>query len=240
MNKNKFEFTYGKALHGVMFAVNPFKKLVLKTHCIVHKFINIQAIQILNNDGYVDAGDYYRINIKPLNEGVAWADQDFKSSNHFYHVTKGKGLYGFSDALSEAKKYHKLSLSYLGKGDMNKALFYLGAACHLVQDTTVPHHVNNRLLKKHRKFELWIISKLFSDYSFAVESGILRFNGLEEYIKNNAIIADDTYNKFQVVEDKEERYFKIASVILKQAQITTAGFLLDFYEEYIKDKELYK
>ncbi|MBU5592825.1 zinc dependent phospholipase C family protein [Clostridium sp. MSJ-4] len=234
MEKNKFEFTYGKALHGIMFAVNPLKKLVLKTHCIVHKFINIQAIQILNNDGYVEAGDYYRDHIKPLNEGVTWADQDFKSSNHFYHVTKGKGLYGFSDALTEGKKYYKMAINYMEAGDTNKALFYLGAACHLVQDTTVPHHVNNKLLKKHRKFELWIISKLFSDYSFAVESGILRFDSIDDYIKSNSQVAYSAYSKFSSIEDKEERYFRISSLILKQAQVTTAGFLLDFYESYIK------
>lgn len=234
MKKNKLEFTYGRALHGVMFAVNPLKKLVLKTHCIVHKFINIQAIQILNNDGYVEVSNFYKNHVKALNEGVTWADQDFKSSNHFYHVEKGKGLYGFSNALTECKKYYDMAIRYLEAGDINKALFYLGAACHLVQDSTVPHHVNNKLLKKHRKFELWIISKLLNDYSFAIEDGIIRYENLEEYIKNNSRLAYNTYVKYGGIKDREERYFNVASNILTQAQLTTAGFLLDFYEQYIK------
>lgn len=230
---NKFEFTYGKALQGIMFAVNPLKKLVLKTYCIVHKFINIQAIQILNNDGYVEASNFYKNHIKALNEGVTWADQDFKSSNHFYHVSKGKGLYGFSDALKECKKYHSKAVKYLEIADIDKSIYYFGAACHLVQDSTVPHHVNNKLLKKHRSFELWIISKLFTDYSFAVENGTLRYNNIEDYIKHNSLVADETHTKYNSIKDKEERYYKIASTILRQAQITTAGFMLDFYEKYI-------
>lgn len=232
--KNKIEFTYGRALKGLMFAVNPLKKIVLKTHCIVHKFINIQAIQILNNDGYTEASKFYKKYVKPLNEGVTWADQDFKSSNHFYHVTKGKGLYGFSDALTECKKYYNCAVRFLEAGDVNKAMFYLGASCHLIQDATVPHHVNNKLLKSHRKFELWIISKLLTDYSFAVEKGTSRYPNLEDYIKSNAKLANSTHTKYFAVQSKEEKYYKMTSVILREAQITTAGFMLDFYENNVK------
>ena len=62
---------------------------------------------------------------------------------------------GFSNALEECKKYYNTTLNYTKAGDFNEALFYFGAACHLIQDATVPQHVNNKLLKSHRKFELW-------------------------------------------------------------------------------------
>ncbi|MEK6264234.1 MAG: phospholipase, partial [Clostridium sp.] len=76
--KKKIEATYGKTLRGIMISVNPIKKKIMKTHCIVHKFINIQAIEILENKGYSEVNSFYKGYIKELNRGVTWADQDFK------------------------------------------------------------------------------------------------------------------------------------------------------------------
>ncbi|OFI05592.1 zinc dependent phospholipase C [Clostridium acetireducens DSM 10703] len=228
--KIQLEKTYGSALKKVFYAVNPLKKKFLKTYCTVHKFIIIQSLEILKNNGCIDEYNFYKDYVKNLNNGVTWADQDFKSSNHFYHYSRGKGLYGFSDALTECKKYYNKSLAYAEIGDIERAVFYLGAACHLVQDTTVPQHVNNKLLRSHRKFELWIISKLMTDYSFIENKCIIRYNTLEEYIKNNAILANSVYIKNLNIRDRDERYYKIAVAILKQAQKTTAGLLLDYYQ----------
>lgn len=228
---SNMEKTYGKALRSVMYAVNPFKKKIMKTNCTVHKFINMQAIEILKNEGYNEEYEFFRNYIRPLNEGVTWADQDFKSSNHFYHFSKGKGLYGFSDALTECKKYYNKALEYSKEENSVKSLFFLGAACHLIQDATVPQHVNNKLLKSHRGFEMWIISKFMTDYSFVQEKGVLRYKNIDDYINNNALVANNTYLKFLSIEDREERYEKISTIIIKEAQSTTAGFLLDFYSK---------
>lgn len=232
--RKHLEKTYGKAIRGLMFAVNPVKKVIMKTHCTVHKYINIQGIDILKHEGYIDEHEFFKKYVKPFNQGVAWADQDFKSSNHFYHYELGKGLYGFSDALTECKKYYSKALGYMEAGESEKALFYFGAACHLVQDMTVPHHVNNRLLKSHREFELWIIAKLLSDYSFPIQKGIKRYNSLKEYFTNNSAEANKTYHKYEQVESREERYAKVATAIIREAQMTTAGFMLDFYDDIKK------
>ncbi|NMM62774.1 phospholipase [Clostridium sp. P21] len=236
--KKRFESTYGNALKHIMFAVNPLKKKLLKTYCTVHKFIIIQAIEILKNDGYEEEFNFFKKHIVSINNGVTWADQDFKSSNHFYHVSKGKGLYGFSDALTECKKYYNKSMAYIDAGDVSKALFYFGAACHLVQDTTVPQHVNNKLLKSHRKFELWIISRLMTDYSFIAKEGAVIYDTLEDYIVNNAIMANSTYIKNMAIHSRDERYGKIAVAILHEAQRTTAGFMVNYYKEVRKYKIL--
>ncbi|AYD40269.1 phospholipase [Clostridium fermenticellae] len=232
--KNKLEHTYGTALRGLMFAVNPLKKKFLKTYCTVHKFIIIQAIDILKNDGYNEEHEFYFEHVKSLNDGVTWADQDFKSSNHFYSASKGRGLYGFSDALTECKKYYNKSLEYVKLDNIIKALFYFGAACHLIQDSTVPQHVNNRLLDSHRPFELWIISRLLTDYSFVAKEGAVIYDTVDDYIKNNAIMANSTYVKYINIEDKNERYGKISSTILKEAERTTAGFMIKYYNEIKK------
>lgn len=227
----KVERTYGRTLKGLFFAVNPIKKLLLKTNCTVHKFINIQAIRIIGKNGYSEIKQFYKDNIDCLNKGVTWADSDFKSSNHFYHYKEGRGLYGFSNALTESNKYYNNAVDYYKRGDLEKAIFYLGAAAHLIQDATVPQHVNNKLLNSHRGFELWIISKLLSNYEFYEENGIKRYDSVSDYIKNNAIYANLSYEKYENVKDKEERYSKIAPLIIKEAQRTTAGLLIDFYEK---------
>ena len=232
--KKKIEATYGKTLKALMITVNPIKKKIMKTHCIVHKFINIQAIEILKNKEYDEVYSFYKSHIKELNDGVTWADQDFKSSNHFYHHDTGTGLYGFSNALTEFQKYYNRALKFFEAGDIRQGMFYFGATCHLVQDATVPQHVNNKLLKSHRNFELWIISKLMSDYSFPIFNEIIQEDSVEDYIKNNAFFANKTYISCANVQSKEEKYKKISVLIVQRAQKTTAGLMLNFYNEIKK------
>jgi phospholipase C len=240
--RRQMERTYGRMARGVMVAVNPVKKMAVKTHCVVHKYINIQAVEILKNDGYDDAYIFYKKHIKHLNDGVTWADQDFKSTNHFYHYKLERGLYGFSNALVECQKYYEESIRLIKNGEEHKGLFFLGASVHLIQDMTVPHHVNNRLLKSHRKFELWIIDRLFKQYNFSIMAGTKRYNSVEEFIKNNAKFANSVHHKYMEIEDTEQRYYKVAREILREAQITTAGYLLFYYDtvimNYDKEKDL--
>lgn len=231
----KFESGYSKAVTGVFHVVNPIKKRVIKTNCTAHKFIMMQAMEILKNDGYKTEVEFFRQYIGTLNEGVYWADQDFKSSNHFFHVVKHKGLYGRSDLLTEIRKYYSKALNFYDAGDIQKSMFYLGACCHLIQDATVPHHVNNKLLKSHRKFELWIISRLMSDYSFEAHSGTIKYDTVDEYIMKNAVMANNTYYKNMGIADTEEKYATIAVTIMKEAQRTTAGLLLNYYNDINKN-----
>jgi phospholipase C len=119
---------------------------------------------------------------------------------------------------------------------MNKGIFFFGAACHLIQDATVPQHVNNHLLNKHRNFELWIISKILTNYPYGVEKGIKDYESLDMYVKKNAIFANKIDMKYDYIKDMEMRYKKISEEILREAQITTAGFMLDFYRVLNKKK----
>lgn len=233
--KKGFENTYGKVLTGMMLAANPFKKMAFKTPCMVHRFINIQAVVILENEGYDKAAHFYKAFIKSLNEGATWADQDFKSINHFYHNEKKKGLYGFSDGLTEAQRYRDRALFYLEKGNLERSVFYLGVFCHLSQDMTVPQHVNNRLLDSHKSYETWIKKKIFAEIDYSVEEGILRFETLDDYIRENAVVANFYYEKYKTMEDKDLMYETLSRKMLKVAQNTTAGLLLDFYELYYEN-----
>src|SRR5690554_4494470 len=122
------ERAYDYFLKTVFGVSNPIKKSIIKTQCDVHKFINLLALHILANDAYEHEYNFFMGYIEEINKGAVWADQDFKSTHHFYHPYKKKGLYGRKNALDLAKKYYSLALSLWDEGDFNKSLFYLGAA----------------------------------------------------------------------------------------------------------------
>ena len=86
----KIETIYHNALKSTFFILNPIKKIIVKTECQVHKYINLHALTILQNDQYFEQHDFFRKHIEDINKGAVWADQDFKSSNHFYNPYKKK------------------------------------------------------------------------------------------------------------------------------------------------------
>lgn len=87
------ESAYHSFLKTAFFLLNPMKKMIIKTECAIHIRINQQALTILKHDGYERAFHFYERSLEPINQGAVWADQDFKSSNHFYHPYKKKEVY---------------------------------------------------------------------------------------------------------------------------------------------------
>lgn len=230
----RLELTYGRALRKIMIISNPIKKLLLKTHCVTHKFINVNTIKILNNESLYDISIFMKKYIDLINEGVVWADQDYKSTNHFYSVDTLKGLYGFSNLLNEFKKYYRTAMYYLEKGNIEKCMFYVGVCLHLIQDSTVPQHGSVDLFKEHRTFELWIISRLYDEENFKVETGIKRFDRIEDYIIRNIVFSQKVSKENKNVLNREQRYMNISSKIIRRAHETSAGFLIDVYEKVLK------
>lgn len=93
--KKKFESTYGKTIRGIFFVINPVKKKVIKTTCIIHKYINSLAVEILKNKRKAKQYKFFSDNIEAINEGTVWADQDFKSTNHFSILKKEEDYMDF-------------------------------------------------------------------------------------------------------------------------------------------------
>lgn len=62
------------------------------------KFIYLpkSALDILKEDGYDTEAKFYEIFESYINEGLVWADQDFKSYFHFYNPKNKRGMYGHS------------------------------------------------------------------------------------------------------------------------------------------------
>jgi len=225
------EKTYGGLFRFTLMLINPFKRRIIKTQCEVHQFINFQALNILRNDRYMDAFYFFSDYIAELNEGVVWADQDFKSIGHFYNPGKSRGLYGHKNALLLAEDYYEKAKKLWRANDINRAMFYLGAAVHLIQDVTIPQHANIRLLNNHRQYESFVKSCYKDKEEFRAEEGGVYLHSVEEYIRYNAKIAIKVYKKFYCVPDEEKRFFRITKFALPLAEKTTAGCFLLFYRD---------
>ena len=223
------EKTYHYFLKTVFIILNPFKKSIMSTQCKVHQSINIESLQILYNDGYTNESDFFNHYIDNLNEGAVWADQDFKSSNHFYSPDKHKGMYGRSNALVLATDYYSKAIDFWYQDKFSDALFYLGAALHIIQDMTVPQHANIRLLDNHRQYETFVKRTYQYNKDFKVETGAYLISSIEDYVWFNARVAMKVYKHFHSIKKDEERYYKIAKCTLPLAKRTTAGAMIMFY-----------
>jgi phospholipase C len=108
-------------------------------------------------------------------------------------------------------------------------MFYLGAACHLIQDVTIPQHANVKLLNNHRSFENWIIKMHKRFHKFKVYNKGIYLNSISQYIELNSREAIRTHEKYSHIKSEHIRFYKITSVILVMAQKTTAGVMVKFY-----------
>lgn len=233
-----FERSYSFIYRNITRAVNPLKKKIIKTECIVHKFINNQGIEILKNDGHIDVYMLLSNYIDDINEGAVWADQDFKSSSHFYNPNTKRGLYGSSNAKKECISYYKRALNEYFKGDIKTAMFYLGAACHLIQDITIPQHANIELLNNHRSYENWVIKMYKRHDNFKVSKSGIYLVSIVDYIDLNSKNALVTYDMYSNIKNENTRFYKITSNVLTMAQKTTAGLMYNFYYDVQKIKAI--
>lgn len=231
MKINRTETTYNKILKTIFNLANPIKKSIIKTHCIVHMHINIYAVKILKNDKYLDQYNFFGSYILDINEGAVWADQDFKSSNHFYNPDKEKGMYGRNSAMDLGVDYYNKALELWNTGDYKKSLFFLGAALHIIQDMTVPQHANIRLLDDHRQYETYIKRSFNYLDDIDVKTGAYLLDSIEDYVRFNARVALKIYRRFQGIKDNENRFYRIGKCSLPLAIRTTAGAMVMFYKD---------
>lgn len=234
---NTIERVYCKILKTAFHVVNPIKKTIIKTECKVHQFINTDALLILKNDRYLDEFNFFSKYILEINKGAVWADQDFKSSSHFYNPDdKMDGLYGRKSAMELGIDYYLKARKYWKKDNIKKSLFYLGAALHILQDMTIPQHANIKLLNNHRQYETFIKRTYRYNKLFHVESGAYLLNSIESYIKHNAKTAIEINEKYRDIPNNEKRYYSITKAALPLAKRTTAGAMIMFYKDVRRKK----
>ncbi len=229
MKKVSFEKRYGIAIRSIFNTLNPIKNRFKKTECIVHKYIINNSLETLKEYGHSNIYDFFYEYKDELLNGAVWVDLDYKSINHFFHYRNHKGLYGFSNAYEECMKYYDIMQKNFALKNFSVACFYLGACLHLIQDVTVPQHVNNKLLKKHRYFEGWIIDKVKKGYDFT-SNKVERHVTVFDYFISNSSYANKVNMYYKHLEE-ERKFQKISKNIISKAQATTCGFLIDIYNQ---------
>ncbi|HPT78450.1 MAG TPA: zinc dependent phospholipase C family protein [Candidatus Atribacteria bacterium] len=216
------ETTYDYMQKAIFGIASPLKKQIIKTQCQVHKYINIQALKILRNDGYIKEYNFFSSYISQINKGAVWVDLDFKSTNHFYNPYKRKGLFGRKSALE------------LGMGSFDKALFYFGAVLHIIHDMTIPQHANIRLMDNHRQYENYVKRTYQHISDFQVREGAYLLDTVREFIRFNARIALKVHKRFKGIADEDKRFYQITKCSLPLAKKTTAGAMVMFYNTIFK------
>jgi len=225
------EATYNHILEIAFGIANPIKKSIIETKCTIHKYINIDALKILKNDKYSEEYNFLRGYIFDINEGAVWADQDFKSSNHFFNPYKKKGLYGRKSAMDLGVDYYSQAIALWKSGEFKKSMFYLGAALHIIQDMTIPQHANIRLLDDHHQYESFVKRTYVNLKDFKVEKGTYFLDSISDYIRFNARVAVKIYKKYKDISWGEERFHRIAKCSIPLAKRTTAGAMVMFYRD---------
>lgn len=238
---NKLEKYYGMAFRSILWFLNPFKKKIITTECKVHRFINYQAMKLLADNNYMKEFEVYNHYLEEVNRGVVWADQDFKSTSHFYSPVKHRGMFGHQNAKSLTNNYYRKAISYWKKDYKSRSMFYLGAALHITQDMTVAQHVNIRLLDNHKQYETFVKTTYDIVKEFRTSKKPIEFKHLDSYIIFNAKTSLKEYEKYKNIKDSRERYYKLTKCSLPLAQRTTAGLMIKFlkdikYDNYKNNK----
>lgn len=211
--------------------ISPIKNKFSKPDCRVHIFIQENALNSLWLNGYYEVYEFFYKYKKIINEGVVWADQDLKCYCHFFNVFTNRGLPGMDDnALTLAERYYEYSIDCFFENNIYDSMFYLGAACHLVQDTTVPQHATGDLLNNHMQFESYVKVHYKEIKRFRTYSEPIFFNNIEEYIKYNSYNAIKNQHMHRHIQNLSTRFYLIAEKALEFSQRTTAGILILYFE----------
>lgn len=196
-----------------------------------HHFCNQQSIQILKKDGWAKEALLFQTYLNALNAGSTWCDRGFKNISHYYDHSAKTGLWYGPDAPSECDYYFKCAVEQWRRGKQEKALFYLGAASHIMQDLCVPHHAAGLIFKGHKYFEDWARNN-FHDFTTDCNGLYNLSREPGEWVKKNASFSF-TYLP-QVIEEHEPSVEQAARSLLQRAQRSTAGFLLFFLQVVTK------
>ncbi len=208
-----------------------------------HDWITFRAISILSSDGYSKISSEASSYFEKLQEGsydADWgegviADLPVAAKGHYCDPTTGFGFnLLFQGAGSYAQGYFDKAVDLYKGGNREEAYYNLGAAIHVLQDLTVPHHAHIWAWEQagHEDYERYINGKEtyikgingpgYYDKATSA-SGWVRFNAGQSYSYHTYVNG--------AANSGNNNYWHAASNLLPIAVKTTAGFLRFFYEE---------
>lgn len=231
---SKLESAYAKALTGTFKVISPIKRTIKKTECEVHLYIQENALEILKLNDYNEEYELFNKYKSKINEGLVWADQDFRCYHHFYNPNEEKGIYGCDDnALTVARGYYLKALKYFTLQDYNKSMFYFGAMCHIIQDLTIPQHAKGKLFDSHRQFELYIKENYKKINRFKCRENPIILQSVTDYANYNSSTAIKIDYMYKNIVDLNTKFYLIGLKSITLAQRTSAGCMIMFYKDLL-------
>jgi len=182
-----------------------------------------QAYIVLKRDGKEDVATLFNAHHSTLTRGLYWADRGWKNVNHFYSHPNKQGIIGWPGVSAECQYYFNKAFTFFPK-NVDKCMFFLGAALHLIQDMCVPHHSLGILFDGHKEFETWATHNWDK---FPVTCGMyLPFSHPAQWIDHNARVSSPLYPLVSLKEGcSEESYKKALETLIPLTIATSAGFL---------------
>lgn len=197
-----------------------------------HLFINQQARLILRRDGWEREARLLDGFAAALDEGTVWADRWLKNNCHYYDPTCGAGLWLCDNAANKCQQFFFRALALWRGRQQHRAMRFLGAAVHLVQDLCVPHHATRQVFHGHAEYEKWVEQNY---HSYAVEDKGTYHPARRPavWVVSNATVSWAFYHL--VCTFSPASYHAATSVLLPLAQRSTAGFLHSFCQYIWKE-----
>lgn len=229
---SRIENVFGRVISQTFRVINPIKKKIINTNCEVHLFIQKSALDVLKDEGYEKQVQFYKNFEAYINEGLVWADQDFKSYFHFYNPEDKRGMYGHTtNAMTLSNTYYKNALHFISKGDYKNGMAYFGAMCHVIQDVTIPQHAKRKLLDSHKQFENYVKSNYRKVKRFKTKEGPLVYKSVTDYIDFNSKSALNFDYMYRDINNYKTKFYLVAFNALNLAQRSTAGCMLMFFND---------
>lgn len=215
------------AVRTILAAAGPLQSLVDRPSA-THLYISREAVDILKRDGLRRQAALLSANLEWLQRGVSWADTGWKNVAHYFNPNSCCGINLWPSAAAECERYFSSALACWRRGQLRRAMFFLGAAVHLVQDLCVPYHAGGVPFSGHQAFERWAEDHC-GDYP--PEQGIYgNYDTPAGWVAANAA-ASIVYLPDLMSSSDAEVFHRVSADMLPLAQRTTAGFYAFFLEK---------
>ena len=214
--------TLGKVTKLLLATAGPLQYF-LDSPGVTHVHCLEQAYTALKHDGKEDVATLFKAHHVTLTKGLYWADRGWKNVNHFYSHPDKHGIIVWPGATGECQYYFNRAFTLFPK-NIDKGMFFLGAALHLVQDMCVPHHSLGILFDGHKEFETWATKNWAK---FPATSGMyLPFTHPAQWMDHNASVSGQLYPLVSLDNAcSEASYTKAAELLIPLTISTSAGFL---------------
>ena len=226
--------TLGKMTKLLLASAGPLQYF-LDSPGVTHVHCLEQAYIALKHDGKEDVASLFKAHHSMLTKGLYWADRGWKNVNHFYSHPDKQGIIGWPGATAECQYYFNKAFAFF-PNNVDKGMFFLGAALHLVQDMCVPHHSLGIVFDGHKEFETWATKNWDK---FPATSGVyLPFSHPVQWIDHNASVSGPLYPLVSHESGcTEESYNKASEILIPLTIATSAGFL-DFVRKRLDGSRL--